>query len=248
MSNPDYAEFGNPRLAKIYDSFNFLTDDESFWLKIVKELPIESVVDLGCGTGLLTTKLAKLGYKTIGIEPAPSMLKLAKEKPHADLVEWIEGSYEKLAEEKADLVIMTSHVAQFFLDESVWLAAVQRIYESLKPGGYIFFDSKNSSLEPWTKWTRELSSKIANTPLGEVESWVELKQINDNRVQYEIHYLFLDNQEKLISKNELVYRTQSELMRDLENASFRIEKVYGNWDASAFDEKSSPEMIFLAEK
>ncbi len=137
MAKPDYAEFDNPKLAKIYDNFNALTEDETFWLHKIKELGVHSVIDFGCGTGLLTCKLAELGYETVGVEPAEAMMNLAKQKPYADKVKWLLGSTEQLEGQKSDLVIMTSHVTQFFLDDEKWHELLRCIHASLNPGGYI---------------------------------------------------------------------------------------------------------------
>lgn len=247
MKKPDYAEFTNPKLARVYDSFNSFTEDEGFWLNIVKKNGVKNIVDLGCGTGLLTCELAKLGYKTIGIDPASPMIEIAQKKLYGDKAEWIIGSTEKLEENANDLVIMTSHVSQFFTTQEEWIKALEDIYNALKPGGYILFDSKNPALKPWTKWNRVNSSRTLNTPEGEVESWTELVSFRDNKVRCEIHYLFNDTQEKLISDMELIYRIESEVIKDLEVAGFKIEETYGNWDGSEIAE-DSPELIFLARK
>lgn len=164
MTKPDYAEFDNPKLARVYDSFNALTQDEVFWLNKIKELGVQSLIDFGCGTGLLTCRLAELGYETVGIEPAQAMMSLAKQKPSASKVKWLLGSTEQLEGQKSDLVIMTSHVAQFFLDDEEWRDLLRHIYASLNAGGCILFDSKSPLNEPWKKWGKEETKQIKSTP------------------------------------------------------------------------------------
>jgi ubiquinone/menaquinone biosynthesis C-methylase UbiE len=243
----DYAEFNNPRLAKIYDSFNALTDDETFWLKKIESLHVTNISDLGCGTGLLTCKLAGFGYNITGIDPASSMLEVAKNKLYADKVKWRKGSSEQLEKNSNDLVVMTSHVAQFFVKNYEWNKSLKDIYDSLKPGAYLLFDSKNPLLKPWKKWNKEESYRILQSSEGKVESWIELISIKGNKVQFKIHYLFIDTQEKMVSNMELVYRSKNQLIKDLEQNGFELQKTYGNWDGRNLDE-NSPEMIFLAKK
>lgn len=247
MAKPDYAEFDNPKLAKIYDSFNALTEDETFWLKKIKELGIRSVIDFGCGTGLLTCKLADLEYETVGIEPAQAMMNLAKQKPYADKIKWLPGSTEQLEGQKSDLVIMTSHVTQFFLNDEKWENLLQHIHASLNEGGYIFFDTKNPLSKPWERWSKEETRQIKSTPEGDVEFWIDAPMMDDNQVEYELYYLFLKDQTKLVSKNRLVYRSKDVLEEQLGRAGFEIEKVYGGWDGGDFKEQDN-EMIFLARK
>ena len=44
------------------------------------------------------------------------MLEVARNRPYGEQVKWIEGDASKMNGLSADLTIMTSHVAQFFLD------------------------------------------------------------------------------------------------------------------------------------
>jgi len=58
--NTENAEFHNVKLAKIYEDFNQFSEDENFWLQIIKELGVSEITDFGCGTGMFTLKLADL--------------------------------------------------------------------------------------------------------------------------------------------------------------------------------------------
>jgi len=47
---------------------------------ILREAGVDegTVVDLGCGSGILLQALGGAGYATVGIDPSPAMLKLAR--------------------------------------------------------------------------------------------------------------------------------------------------------------------------
>jgi len=52
-------------------------------LSLLNPQPGEHILDLGCGTGQLTNKIASLGTKVIGIDNAPDMIEKAKQNyPH----------------------------------------------------------------------------------------------------------------------------------------------------------------------
>ncbi len=240
IQKPDYNEFSDSRQVALYDAFNSLGADEEFFCGEVTKLSPSLVVDLGCGTGLLTCELTRRGFNIIGIEPASEMLNLARQKPYADKVRWIEGSHEKLHGLNADLVLMTSHVAQFFLEDEDWEEMLKSAQNGLTSSGRLIFDSKNPLIKPWEKWSRKTSTK----KVGQVERWYELTKVEGSRVRYEIHYL-LESGEELISNNELVYRSEEEITKSLLDAGFSVESVYGDWDGSPFD-ATSPEMIFVA--
>ncbi|MFZ2886679.1 MAG: class I SAM-dependent methyltransferase [Minisyncoccia bacterium] len=246
MEKPNYLEFSDPRLAALYDTLNPLGDDSEFFCTQVKKVGAKSIIDLGCGTGLLTNELAKRGYRMTGIEPAEAMLAVARTKPDADQVAWIQGSFEKMAGLKADMVLMTSHVAQFILEDSEWSAMLQATRMALNTGGHLVFDIRRLSDPPFAGWPTENNPrKSENTAARPVEWWFKLLGVENKRVRYELHYFFVHSGEKVVSVNELVFRSQEEIAQALSNAGFNIETIYGDWDESPVS-PNSPEMIFVA--
>lgn len=244
----NYTEFFDPRLAGLYDTLNPFGDDSEFFCNQAKELGAKNITDLGCGTGLLTVELAKRGHNMTGIEPSEAMLAIARVKPYADQVKWIQGSYEQMYGLHADMVLMTSHVAQFFLEDAEWSAMLQAANKTLNTEGHLVFDIRRLTNPPFVGWpTEDNHRKFENTTEGTVEWWFKLLGVENQRVRYELHYLFVDTDEKIVALNELVFRSQEEITKALSDAGFEIETVYGNWDGSLVTE-DSPEMIFVAEK
>lgn len=62
----------DPRLVALYDLENQRGADTDFYLNLAAELDACRILDLGCGTGLLTHELATTGRKVTGIDPAPA--------------------------------------------------------------------------------------------------------------------------------------------------------------------------------
>ena len=118
-------------------------------MQLVDELEPNTIIDLGCGTGLLTRELVKDGRRVIGIDPSAQMLEHGKQQPGAEKIEWILGDSGQLgqlfvdSESTADLAIMTSNVAQVFLDDGEWQATLNNLAKALKPGGTLAFESRN---------------------------------------------------------------------------------------------------------
>jgi len=241
-------QFSDPLLASAYDVLNALGDDSDFWLKEIEKLAPRTIIDLGCGTGLLTCELAKRGYAMIGVEPAGKMLDIACKKPYADKVQWIEGGYEKFDGLKADMVLMTSHVAQFFLDNKEWQAMLEATYKVLKPGGHIIFDSRTPIFPPYQTWPTEIAPRrVQDATFGPIDWYYKLLGIEGNRVCYQLHFHFINSGKKVVSTDKLIFRSQEELTKLLEDAELKVETVYGDWDGSLAT-STSPEMIFIAKK
>src|SRR5262245_46768665 len=128
---PD-AIFAEPQLADIYDLLNDLDrPDLDAYVAMANEFDAESIIDLGCGTGNLACRLAALGKKVIGIDPAAASLDVARHKEHADRVQWIHGTASKLAGLHADLITMTGNVAQVFVDDDEWLTTLRACQSAL---------------------------------------------------------------------------------------------------------------------
>ena len=138
------AEFTDPRLLAIYDSLNpYLPDRQpGFYVGLAAELGAVEIVDLGCGTGLITRELARLGYRVTAVDPAPAMLDIARQRPYGDRVRWIEGDASRLGTPGADLAIMTGHVAPVLSYRRELAGGAERAFSGAPPG------SRSSS------WTR----------------------------------------------------------------------------------------------
>ena len=245
---PNYREFSDSRLVALYDTLNPFGDDSEFFCQLADKLSIKIIIDLGCGTGLLTCELAKRGHQMIGIEPSKAMLDVARSKPYAEQIKWIKGGFEQMDGLQADMVIMTSHVAQFFLEDKEWQEMLKAAHQVLKPGGYIVFDIRRLSSPPFKGWpTKDNPRNFGNTPVGPVEWWFRLLNVENKRVRYELHYFFVQSGEEVVSINELIFRSQNEITRALSDAGFTVEIVYGDWDSSLAT-PTSPEMIFLAKR
>ncbi len=67
----------------MYDAINAYGPGEQpdFSAGLAAERGATTIVDLGCGTGMLTRALAAQGYRMMGIDPAPTMLAVARRRP-----------------------------------------------------------------------------------------------------------------------------------------------------------------------
>ena len=241
-----YSEFSNPRLVEIYNTVNPVRGYKDFFLKMASTLSAESIIDLGCGSGLLSCELSEAGHRVIGVDPSDRMLDLARNSSCADQVEWINGGAGELKSLRADLVIMSGHVAQFFFDDSEWDEALRAIHSSLPTGGHLIFESRNPTADLFATWpTKSAPQQLHDPRAGEIEWWYELDGRSEGRVTYEIHYRFVAADDELVSLCELRFRTQDEINQSLANAGFSISSTFGDWDSSAVDQ-TSPEMIFVA--
>jgi SAM-dependent methyltransferase len=240
-------EYSDPRLVELYHLENPRGPDADFYTALAAELGAKRIIDLGCGTGLLTRELATPGRELTGIDPSPAMLAFARRQPGAERVQWVQGDASVLGRPEADLLVMTGNVAQVFLDDGEWLSALGTIHAALHPGGRLAFESRNPADRAWERWNRAATFSTFDPPGGRMESWVELTGVGAGRVSFEAHNVFLSTGEHIIVRSELRFRTLEEFTRTLKDSGFTIERAYGDWSRAPLL-PASRIMIFVARR
>jgi SAM-dependent methyltransferase len=243
----------DPRLVELYDHENPRGADTDFYLGLATELDAHRIVDLGCGTGVLTRELAAVdGRYVIGVDPAPAMLAVARRPLGAERVHWVEGDATALGALESEiaaveLVVMTGNVAQVFLDDAEWDTVLRAIHVVLRPGGHLAFESRNPDDRAWERWIREATYERIDSPHGPIECWLEVVSVGHGRVRIDGHNVFTATGEVVIASSELRFRSYAELTESLRTTGFSVERMYGDWDHGSLT-ASSRVMVFVARR
>ena len=135
-------------LARCYDR---LTADVGYetWADYVErhfrrqKQPVQSVVELGCGTGSLTRLLAQRGYAMTAVDLSPDMLAVADQKCEGLGVLFLCQDMSRLALlDRADAVIACLDSVNYVTRPAALRRTFQRVYRALTPGGLFLFDVK----------------------------------------------------------------------------------------------------------
>ena len=221
-----HGEFRDDRLVTVYDVAYPWSRDDDFFLSVLAEQPATDVLDLGCGTGRLAIAMAERGYRVTGVDPAQASLELARGK--SDAVTWIEGSTEVLPAAAFDAALMTSHVAQFFVND--FAGALADLRRALRPGGRLIFDSRDPADRRWEKWNPADSRRTISLPSGGwCETWTEVTSVVDGAVSCDLHYVFSDGDVRMGTAT-LRFRSESSLRSLLGAAGFAVDRIYGGWN------------------
>lgn len=95
---PTFNEFSDPRLVALYDTLNPFVTDTDFYLRLAAELQVASILDVGCGMGLLARELAERGYRVIGVDLSSAMFNVARHRLGSEKVRWVEEDARLLGE------------------------------------------------------------------------------------------------------------------------------------------------------
>jgi SAM-dependent methyltransferase len=224
-----HAEFRDRRLVEVYDAECPWSRDDDFFSSIANETPGARVLDLGCGTGRLALGMARAGHIVTGVDPARASLDAALTKPGSEHVVWIEGTSSVLPDAAFDVAVMTSHVAQFFVDDAEWRRTLADLKRALVPGGTLAFDTRDPRSRAWERWNPvDSRRRIALADGRIVTAWIEVTAVDNDTVRFTHHYIFPDDA-VLHSTASLRFRSEEEVRTSLRDAGFSIESIYGGW-------------------
>lgn len=237
--------YNDPRLAVIYDVDNPDGPDHDFYRALADHTGARSIIDLGCGTGLMTVTLATEGRHLTGVDPSPAMLERAKNRPGGDRVRWILGTADQVAPASADLVIMSGNVAMHIIG-SDWTSTLNQIAHSLRPGGTLAFESRNPEAGAWLDWNDEPAER--STPTGVLRESLTTDPPDANGVVVmHMRNEFPAEGDRLEFDQQLQFRSHSRIVQDLAQAGLRVTSTYRNWRSEPFTGGADqPLMVFTA--
>jgi ubiquinone/menaquinone biosynthesis C-methylase UbiE len=220
--------FEDPELVRFYDSENGWGDDTRFCAALAKDA--RSVLDLGCGTGLLATALAE-GREVWGVDPASAMLDVARKRDGGIRVTWIEADARDVRlGRRFELVVMTGHAFQCLLTDDDQRALCKTIAAHLEPGGTFIFDSREPSREEWREWLPELSRRYIEDPqLGVIEAWNDVGyDPAAELVSYETWYRSNDGR-TWSATSRIRFTTKDNIAARLAETGIKVDYWLGDW-------------------
>jgi SAM-dependent methyltransferase len=127
-----------------------LTDERSDIevASLVKLLKLDSpmkILDLACGFGRHTNRLAALGHSVTGLDYMPGFLSLAQEKATemGVQVEYIQGDMRQISYHEAFDRVLLLFTSFGYFEDSENEQVVNNMAHALKPGGCLMFDIPN---------------------------------------------------------------------------------------------------------
>jgi len=230
------------RIVDLYDTDNPDGPDHDFYRALADELGAESILDIGCGTGILTVTLARPGRTVVGIDPSEAMIDYARRRPGAGTVTWTVGDSRDIRSNSCDYAVMTGNVAQHIPDDA-WARTLGDVRRALQPGGVLAFESRNPLAEAWRTWTTEPTTR--HTRHGDLREWTEASEIAPGQVQLTSHSHFIADDKQVTDVALLTFRSGHTIRHQLEAAGFIVEAVYGDWNRTPFTDDAQL-MVFVA--
>ena len=241
-------------LSAVYDLF---ADDfdhpkwAEYYRALLRRAGVEanSLVDAGCGTGLMTVELARAGARVVGVDVSEGMLRAAAERLRR------EGVRAMLAHEDmcllsvprpVDAVICACDGVNYLLSAERARAFFRAARAAIRPGGALAFDRSSRY---------KLEHVLGNGFFGEERD--EAAYLWQNRLDEKRHILRMDitffvretdgRYRRFEEEHEQRAHSAAELTAWLEAESFQNVEVFGN---QTFDPPGAEEerLHFLARR
>jgi SAM-dependent methyltransferase len=233
--------------AAAYEQLNPDDADFAFYIDLASRVSATRAIDLGCGTGVLAVGLARSGLEVIGVDPNPDMLRVARQRPAADRVDWRLGYADSMPSDWADLLTMSGHVSQVFTTDAAWQQVLTEAHRSLRAGGTLAFEMRNPAARAWERWTRDQTLRTIPTDAGQVDFWHDATSVDLPLVTYATTTHNTLTGESTTDLDTLAFREQVDLRASLQAAHFVAIDIFGGWDRTEVD-AHSPELVVIARR
>ena len=240
--------FENARLASLYDPFNGWDVCDAFYFDLARQIG-GTVLDLGCGTGLLACRIAGQSLDVTGVDPAESMLRIARERDGGRRVVWIRSAGQALQlGRQFDLIYMTGHAFQALLTDDDAVALLRAARDHLTRDGRLAFDTRNPARQAWLGWTPDRPRQALTVEHGEVEERIEAAADPQTGIVDLTHrYRFAASGETIVGRSRIRFVARGHLEHLLALAKLAPVDWYGDWDRSPVG-PTSPELIVVARR
>lgn len=130
-----------------------------------------TILEVGCGAGILCNELSKYGFQVIGVDRSKQMIELAntryKDNPN---ISWILGDFMTMSDcPRADVVLLLYSILQTFPNRSLQIKCLRKVLSRIKNNGLIFVECTNDPI------VNELyppgKQFISNTGDWRIKSW-----------------------------------------------------------------------------
>jgi 2-polyprenyl-3-methyl-5-hydroxy-6-metoxy-1,4-benzoquinol methylase len=214
------------------------------------------LLDVACGTGRMSIRLAAQGYSVTGVDVVPEMIGRAREKAaeRQVAVEWVVSDARSFHLGKQfPFAFMIMNAFQFLPTRQDYEAMLGCIREHLTPDGYFLFETRNPNVRNLMQERHPEGETFALPDGGQLVVTDEQHYDPLTQIQhYTSLYQWLQAGTQQVTKQKVLrvglrYIYPQEMEALLHYNGFKVHTVYGSWQGEPLS-ADSPAMIYVVQK
>lgn len=255
MANQD-AEFGSfqPYYEIMVDWERRIAHEAPLFQRVFQMVHARRVLDAACGTGHHACQFARWGLDVFGSDVSEKMVRRARHLAASRnlQIDFREGSFDRLTQlfdEPFDAVLCTGNSLSAAGKRSTVVEAIDQMHRVLLPDGALLLHVIN--YERFPPGQNYYGEPVAREHLG--LNYLFLKNWRRAGTVCDMDIIVLqsgatDSWSRTVFRQKLLVLDRSGLVELVEQAGFGKLKLYGGWDMSPFNPKSSRDLIVVARR
>ncbi|WP_186576469.1 class I SAM-dependent DNA methyltransferase [Aquibacillus kalidii] len=242
------------KMAYVYD---VLMEDAPYddWMLFAEQMfkqygsSVQTVADLGCGTGQLTRRLAKRGYHLLGVDYSSDMLTYAQQAAAEEnlSIQWYKQDLRQLEGfHQIDAAISFCDVINYVTDKEDVKQVFQRIHNVLKQGGLFLFDAHSM---------RHVEENLKGETFAEIYDdltyvWLCQPGEEEGEVYHELTFFVQDNDryERFDETHHQRTFSINEYKQWLKEAGFTVRGIYSDFSIEQTEANTGERIFFVCQK
>lgn len=223
----DGLTYSDADAAALYDVLNPWGPSDDFYLSFVLDAP--SVLDVGCGTGLLLRRARAVGHggRLCGLDPDAAALERARVRTD---IEWVEGKAADMEwNGEFALAVMAGNAFQVFVTDDDLRASLGAIRGALVNGGRFVFGTRNPEARAWEGWNPSNAFDAVDHEGRELRLVHRVESVVDDVVTLTETVARRDGTPLRVDRASLRFLDVETLVGFLGEAGFAIDARYGDW-------------------
>lgn len=217
--------------------------DRALWTRVGEAHPSADLLEVGCGTGRITTVLAPRVGRIAAVDLSPEMMRRARRKfPAGSSVALIRADVLDLPVRPGfDVAVAANGVFSHLLEDEERLRGLREMAGTLRPGGSIYVDAFWLSRDRRDACSGPEGQRRTRTmgrerdALRVAERWVCDPATARCRVHYRYRHPDGTREE---AESLLRFWTEDEVRRLFPEAGLRLTATWGDYDRSAWSPRA----------
>ncbi len=227
-------DFTEDDVAALYDQMYAWRPDpgtsEAFYTQAA--FAASSVLDVGCGSGMMLHHLREAGHtgRLVGIDPDAAALRRARRR--ADLaIDWVEGTAADIPwTDQFELATMASNGFQCLIGDDEVQASLAAIRRALVDGGRFLFETRHPKARAWEHWASAAPSQTEYEGRQLMQSW-QIESVVDGVVTMTETTSQPDGEILHVGRGRLRFLDLETILARLAEARFLVEAQHGDFSA-----------------